>query len=34
MVMETLLRIERAGANVIQTYFAKDVALILHNKNK
>jgi delta-aminolevulinic acid dehydratase/porphobilinogen synthase len=33
MVMETLLRIERACADLISTYFAKEVALILHNKS-
>ena len=32
IVMETLLSIKRAGADLILTYFAKDVALILHNK--
>ena len=30
IVMETLLSIKRAGADLILTYFAKDVALILH----
>jgi delta-aminolevulinic acid dehydratase/porphobilinogen synthase len=34
MVMETFLSVERACADVIPTYFAKDVVLILHNKNK
>jgi porphobilinogen synthase len=28
--METLLSMKRAGADLILTYFAKDVALILH----
>ena len=32
IIMETLLSIKRAGADLILTYFAKDVALILHNK--
>jgi porphobilinogen synthase len=30
IVMETLLSMKRAGADLILTYFAKDVALILH----
>jgi porphobilinogen synthase len=30
IIMETLLSIKRAGADLILTYFAKDVALILH----
>jgi porphobilinogen synthase len=30
--METLLSIKRAGADLILTYFAKDVALILKKK--
>lgn len=32
IMMETLLSIKRAGADLILTYFAKDVALILHHK--
>jgi porphobilinogen synthase len=32
IVMETLLSIKRAGADLILTYFAKDVALILHHQ--
>jgi porphobilinogen synthase len=32
IVMETLLSIKRAGADLILTYFAKDVALMLQNK--
>jgi len=32
IIMETLLSIKRAGADLILTYFAKDVALILHGK--
>ena len=32
IVMETLLSIKRAGADLILTYFAKDVALILQKK--
>jgi porphobilinogen synthase len=31
IIMETLLSIKRAGADLILTYFAKDVALILHD---
>jgi porphobilinogen synthase len=34
MVMETFLSIKLAGADLILTYSAKEVALILHNKNK
>ncbi len=30
IIMETLLSMKRAGADLILTYFAKDVALILH----
>jgi porphobilinogen synthase len=32
IIMETLLSIKRAGADLILTYFAKDVALILQHK--
>jgi porphobilinogen synthase len=31
IIMETLLSIKRAGADLILTYFAKEVALILHD---
>jgi porphobilinogen synthase len=30
VILETLLSIKRAGADLILTYFAKDVALMLH----
>jgi porphobilinogen synthase len=32
IMMETLLSIKRAGADLILTYFAKDVALLLHHQ--